>query len=193
MQLPRLELTNTMTQIGIEQQRATVSMRQPKADVKMNQPQPDVEYIKTKSQLEIDQTVAFADANLKHPFRMVREAAARARQDVLKGLAEEAAEGDRLMKIEYHNQNVIQQIAREESEPTPKQFNIGFMPSSAGKVKIFYQPSSIEIKVNRGNFNIDITPNYPTIKFNPGDLQIYLKQKASLQIQAVGANLNQII
>lgn len=193
MQLPRLELTNTMAQLGISQQSATISIRQPKADLTLNQPQPDVEYIKTKSHLEIDQTEGFVDANLKHPYRLIREWAAKAKQDALRALAEEAAEGDRLMKIENQSESIIPQIAKEESENPYKPFNIGYIPSSVDRVKIHYQPSSIEVKVHQGNFNIDIKQNTPIIRYNAGDLQIYLKQKANLHIQAVGAGLDQKI
>lgn len=193
MQLPRLEIDNRAAYIGINQRQATLEIRQPKADVRMNQPQPEVEYIKTQSKLEIDQTEAFADANLKNPLRVVKEWAEKAKQKVLQSLSEVAAEGDRLMKIEERDKTVIPEIARQNSEPEQKRINIGFMPSSAEKVKFYYQPSMIDVKVRRGNFQIDIEPKDIVKNFKPGNLQVYLKQKAVMNIKVVGSTLDQKI
>lgn len=193
MQLPRLELHNTFAQLGVQKKNASIEIRQPKAELNYNQPQPSMEIHKSASKLEIDQTEAFADANLKHPFRNIKEWAERAKQKILQSLAEKANEGDRLMKIEERSESVIPEIARQESETPPKQFNIGFMPSSTDKVKISYQPSEIKIKMNTEPMKFDVTTNGPVIKYHPGDFNIYLKQKASLNIQAVGATLDQKI
>lgn len=192
MQLPRLELHNTFAKLGIEQRNATIHIRQPQADMSYNQPQPEVKMHKTKGKLTIDQTEAFADAGLKHPFRMTKEQFSRSKQKVLQSIGAKASEGDQLMKIEHQGLSVIPQIAKNKSEPPMKEFNIGFVPESTSKVKIHYQPSEIKIDVNLENFKLHVKPNKPIIKFNQGDLQIYLKQKANLRIQAVGANINQV-
>lgn len=192
MQLPRLELHNTFAKLGIKKRNATIQIRQPQAELTYNQPQPEVKMYKTKGKLTIDQTEAFADAGLKHPFRMTEEQFIKSKQKVLQALATKAAEGDRLMKIEYQSSSVIPQIAKNNSEPPQKEFNIGFVPSSMSKVKIHYEPSKIKMDVNLENFTLHVKPNKPIIKFNQGDLQIYLKQKANLQIQAVGAAVDQV-
>lgn len=191
MQLPRLEIDQTFALIGMNHRQARIEMRQPMAEVEMNQPQPEVEMTIKRGKLYIDQTEAFADANLKHPFRLTREWAEQAKQKLLKGLAEEAAEGDRLMKIENQKECIIPQIAKEESEDPPKQFNIGYIPSSMDKVKFYYEKGSIDIHVKKGNFYVKIKPNYPKIKYIPGDLNIYLRQKPSIHFKAVGTTIDQ--
>lgn len=193
MQLPRLELTVTNAILGIEQQRATINMRQPEAEIKMEHSQPKIEIQKSKGKLTIDQTEAFADANLKHPFRSIDEWAARAKRKISQGIAEEVAEGERLMKIEGKKESIIPEIAREESEPPPREIEFGPMPSNAEQIQFHYQPSEIKIKILTEKFKLDVTPHSPEIKFTPGDLQIYLKQKLSLHIKAVGAALDQKI
>ena len=192
MQLPRLELHKTFAKLGIEKRNATLQIRQPQADLTYNQPQPEVKMHKTEGKLTIDQTEAFADAGLKHPFRMTKEQFFKSKQKVLQSLAAKAAEGDQLMKIENQSSSVIPQIAKNKSESPQKEFNIGFVPSSMSKVKIHYQPSEIKMSVNLENFKLRVKPNKPIIKFNEGDLQIYLKQKANLRIQAVGAAIDQV-
>lgn len=193
MQLPRLELHNTFAQLGIQQRNASIDIRQPQAEIKYNQSQPNIKIEKSEDKFEIDQTEAFADANLKHPFRAVKEWAERAKQKILQSFSEEANEGDRLMKIEGQTKSIIPEIAKQESETKPKQISFAQMPSSTDKVKIHYQPSDIKIKVNTENISFDVKTHTPKIKYNPGSFQIYLKQKASLQIQAIGATLDQKI
>lgn len=193
MQLPRLELHNTFAQLGVQKKNASIEIKQPKAELNYNQPQPSMEIHKSASKLEIDQTEAFADANLKHPFRNIKEWTERAKQKILQSLAEKANEGDRLMKIEDRSESVIPEIAKQKSETPPKQFNIGFMPSSTDKVKFTYQPSEIKIKMNTEPIKFNVKTHGPIIKYHPGDFNIYLKQKASLKIQAVGATLDQQI
>ncbi|MDQ0156920.1 DUF6470 family protein [Robertmurraya andreesenii] len=193
MQLPRLELHNTYAQLDVQKKNASIEIKQPKAELNYNQPQPSMEIQKSASKLEIDQTEAFADANLKHPFRNIKEWAEKAKQKILQSLAEKANEGDRLMKIEDRSESVIPEIARQKSGTPPKQFNIGFMPSSTDKVKFSYQPSEIKIIMNTEPIKLNAKTHGPTIKYHPGDFNIYLKQKASLKIQAVGATLDQKI
>lgn len=191
MQLPRIDIDSSFSYLGINQKRATLSIRQPQAEMKVNQPQPDVEYLKTQSKLEIDQSEAFADANLKHPTRVIKEIAQQSKQKLLQNLAKEASEGERLMKIETQNKNVIADLAVEKITPAPKQLTIDYMPSSADKVKFYYQPSKVEIRVNQGNFQMEFTPNKPVISYIRGDISIYLKQKAQIQMIPIGAILDQ--
>ncbi|URM33453.1 DUF6470 family protein [Cytobacillus firmus] len=193
MQLPRLQLTNTMAMLGLEQTSSKITIRQPLPDVKMRQPNAEVQIQKSKGHLEIDQTEAFADANLKHAFASIKDWTAKAKQKVLQNISKEVSEGKRLMKIEDTKESVIPQIAKEKSEPPPKVLNIGYMPKSAESIKFHYQPSEIEVKVKTHNPEIKFKTHNPSINFIPGDLRIYLKQMASLQIQAIGEALDQKI
>ncbi|MFD2442729.1 DUF6470 family protein [Bacillus sp. CGMCC 1.16607] len=193
MQLPRLEITNTNAILGLTQHRTKIEIKQPMAEVKMNQPQPEVEMYTSNSKLEIDQTEAFADANLKTAFRNIEEWVARSKRKISQNIAEEVSEGNKLMSIEHQRETVIPQIAKQESETPPAEIDFGNMPKSANSIKFHYQPSEIKIKVNTENLKVDVKTHDPIIKFNPGDLQIYLKQKASIHIKAIGTFVDQKI
>lgn len=193
MQLPRLQLTNTMAMLGLEQTSSKITIRQPLPEVKMRQPNAEVQIQKSKDHLEIDQTEAFADANLKHAFASIKEWTEKAKQKVLQNISKEVSEGKRLMKIENTKETVIPQIAKEKSEPPLQVLNIGYMPKSAESVKFHYHPSEVEVKVKVHNPEIIFNTHSPKISCIPGDLQIYLKENASLKIQAIGAALDQKI
>lgn len=186
MQLLHLSISSQFAKLGMSSQKSWLEIKQPSADMQLRQPQPDLTVTKTKGKLEINQTEAFADANLKSPLRRTREAAQEAKQKLLRDLASQAAEGDRLMKIESGNKNVIPQIAKEQSEPKQHQFNIGFVPESAFKVKFHYTPSEIDIKVDQNKTLVQVKPNKPIIKYHKGDMQIYVRQKPSIEFKVTG-------
>ncbi len=183
LQLPSLEITSQFGKIGIRSYDAVLEIRQPPADMKIRQPLPDVTITKTNSKLEIDQSEAFADANLKPLHRWIKERAQQAKQVVLQDIAQEAREGSRLMKIESKT-NAIAQIAKEQSEPAYKQPNIAFIPESPLKVKFHYTPSKISIHVGEYEPKIAVKVNKPIIKYRPGDVQVYLRQKPSIEFSA---------
>ncbi|MDZ5471954.1 DUF6470 family protein [Bacillus sp. 31A1R] len=190
MKLPELQITKTMMKIGINQSRGHIELRQPMAEIEYNQPQPEVKMTKTKSKLEIDQSEAFADANLKNPFRVIKEWASEAKKRVLLDIAKEISQGNRMMTIEHQDKSIIPQLAKEDSQPAPKQFNIGFMPETAEKVHFKYTPSKITMDVDLENFKLKAKINKPQINFQRGHVSIYTKQKASIDIQAIGINMD---
>ncbi|HHW36008.1 MAG TPA: hypothetical protein GXX18_01690 [Bacillales bacterium] len=187
MQLLHLNISSQFAKLGIHSQRPGLEIKQPPADLQLRQPQPDLTMTKTKGKLEIDQSEAFADANLKPPLRRTKEAAEQSKEKLLQDLAQKANEGRRLMKIETKNKNTIAQIAREHSEPKQKQFNIGFVPESATKVKFHYTPSEIDINVNLDKAIVKAKPNKPIIKYHKGDIQIYLRQKPSIEFNVTAS------
>lgn len=190
MKLPHLQINNQLMQIGIKQQSASIELHQPMADIKYNQPQPEVKMTKTESKLEIDQTEAFADANLKSPLRVTNEWAAEAKRRVLQDMANEIVQGNRMMSIEGRKENIIPQLAKEDSQPGPKTFNISYMPESIEKVRFNYTPSEINVDVNLEGFKLDVKVNNPTIKFHEGNLSIYTRQKSAISIKAVGLDIS---
>lgn len=193
MQLPRLEMHNTFAQIGMSQEQSSIEMRQPWAEVRMNQPQPKLNYDIELCEVHIDQTEAFADANLMHPFRNIREWVQRCRQIAMQNLIKEVKEGNRLMEIENQSGTIIPQLAKEASTPPQKEIGLKYVPGSLDKVKFYYYPGDLKIIMEDNDFFVNITPRKPIIKVNPGDLNIYLRQKENLEIKVVEPQYNKKI
>ena len=137
----------------------------------------------------IDQSEAFADAGLKPVSRMIQEYAEKGKQQVLKAMATTAKQGDQLMNIAKES-GTIQRLAKENSESPIRDFNIGFVPSSTSKVKKTYIPGELHVKIEQRTPEVKIKANQPIIKVNPGDLEIYLKQKPTLSFKMVGLNVD---
>lgn len=192
MDSPKLMIVHQQrAEIGLNIKRASVSISQPNADIRYSSPQPNVKYSIKQAKLLIDQSQAFDEANLKSPLTMTREAAQKAKQAVLKGISRRVREGNQLMDIAHTKRLMIPQMMKQRTGIQKKEFNIGYMPSSLHAVKIKYQPGALELDVNIGNFRIDVTPNDPIYRYQPGNLDIYLKQKNDLQFQAYTPIWNQ--
>ncbi|MBG9544721.1 hypothetical protein ABE29_18745 [Cytobacillus firmus] len=190
MQLAKIQISTQAGFLGIQKQDAKLHIQQPPAEMKMRQPQADIQYEKTKGRLQIDQSEAFAEANLKPITQQIREWASKARQKLKQGLAEEAREGDQLMKIEGSKKSMIPQIAKQESEPSPKTVNSSFLPSTPEKVKFHYTPSNLEINIKANKAIIEAKPHMPRFQYQPGDISIYLKQKAAITFKIAGGTID---
>ncbi len=186
MQLPRLDITNQFAKLGIQQQRPNIEVEQHLAEVEIKQKKPEMEIIKSKGKLTIDQSEAFADADLKPILTRNKEWAEQAKQAIQQDIANKTKEGQRLMGIENDN-NTIPQMAKDQTTPTQKSSNIKFIPETAEKVKFQYTPSEIDIKIKQHETTVEANIKSPTITYHPWDLTIYLKQKPSISFKIVGS------
>lgn len=189
MQLPQIRIESVSAKLGIQQSPTRIEMKQPKGELDIRQPQADIKYEKTDALIQIDQTEAFADANLKHINRRIEEWATKGKQHVLKAIATMVRQGEQYMKIEKGG-NMIPQIARTNSETPTKEFNIGFVPTSLSKVKINYSPGDFQAIIKQNTPEISAKTHEPIIKVKPGNLNIYLKQKASMSFSVIGGNID---
>ena len=189
MKLASVQITNFDGRLAARRNPTILEMKQPMADMTIRQPQAEIEYYQKDAKLLIDQSEAFADAGLKPVSRMIQEYAEKGKQQVLKAMATTAKQGDQLMNIAKES-GTIQRLAKENSESPIRDFNIGFVPSSTSKVKKTYIPGELHVKIEQRTPEVKIKANQPIIKVNPGDLEIYLKQKPTLSFKTVGLNVD---
>ncbi|WP_077214811.1 DUF6470 family protein [Bacillus dakarensis] len=190
MQLPSIQISTTTAQLAVKSELPTIKMRQPMADMTIKQPQADIQYIQKDAKLHIDQSEAFAEAGLKPVSRVIQEWAEKGKQKALQATARMARQGDMMMDLAKGGKNMIPQIAKQNSQDPVRDFNIGFVPSSASSVKINYIPGEFHVKVNQNSPEINIIPNQPQINIHLGSTEIYLKQKSSISFSIVGANID---
>ncbi|WP_142386512.1 DUF6470 family protein [Bacillus sp. Marseille-P3661] len=182
-----MNISSQFAQLGIKQQRPNLEVNQHLATIEINQPQPEMKITKSKGKLTIDQSAAFADANLKPPLRVAKESTQTAKNTVLQDIASEISEGRRLMKIEKQAKTVIPNIAKEQSQPPQKYSTIKFIPETPEKVKFDYKPSEIDIEIEESKPEIKAHIKSPTIIHHPWNLEIYIKQKQMIDIKVEGS------
>ncbi|HET7626966.1 MAG TPA: DUF6470 family protein [Bacillales bacterium] len=185
----QLQMQSTFGRIGLQTRVAKLNIRQSPADLRIRQPKAEMRIEHRSGKLDIDQSQAFAEANLKSVFAWGREYAKRGHQAVLEGIARRAAEGDRLMKIE-NGGNPIAAIAAENSAPPPARINIGWMPKSPFSVKFHYSPAELNIHWQTFGAEIQAKPHPPEFSFVRGDVNVYMRVWPSLTIDVSGSRID---
>lgn len=187
MNIPQIRIQSTPSKIEISTRQGELSIEQPKGELHIEQPKADLNITRIPGKLTIDQTQARADVDLKSVRQRCEEAAQLGKQDLLSGIARRIQEGSEMMEIEDGFQ-AISSIAKRNSEGPKKEFNIGFVPK-AGSVKIEYIPGEVEVNSKINKPNINYVANKPIISFEKGEVNISLKQHASLKIDFENNNL----
>ncbi|OEH92201.1 DUF6470 family protein [Bacillus solimangrovi] len=190
MNLPKIQIQQTQAEIGIRQSRPQMTMRQPKAIIDINQPLPEIEIVNEFGKLSIDQSAAFAQADVKHIFERIQEWAQKGEQAALQATAKAAQEGTKLMRIENEG-NPIVSIAAEDSVLYPTRgFQIGYVPKSTTDVKHHFERGEFQVKVQSYTPNISIKPQYPIIEIPKWQTDVYLKAKSSISFNVVGGKVD---
>ncbi|WP_121663633.1 DUF6470 family protein [Metabacillus litoralis] len=180
MRIPQIRLESTKAQIGLKTINAVNNIKQPKADLSIEQPKAELTIRTTPSKLTIDQTQARADVDLKSVVKRMEEFSQKGYQDLLAGIARRAQQGIELMKIE-NGGNPIATQAKQNSQKPMKEFGLGFIPSH-GSVKISYEPARVDIEVAPNKPKIHVNVNKPIMEYEPGKVEVSLKQKNELNI-----------
>ncbi|OIJ22366.1 hypothetical protein BKP45_06945 [Anaerobacillus alkalidiazotrophicus] len=190
MQLPSLNIQSVRGQTGIQSQRPHIQIQNHKPNFSIKQDHAFVEMSTQQSKLTIDQREAFASANSKHVYRLNEEFAAKAMSNAHQAIAKYAREGDQLMRIE-NGGDVIPHLAKVNSVLFPeKGITLGQMPKPFS-VKVQFQRSKTNYRVNEGGVHVQAQKNVPTIQHRPWQTDVYVRQKQSIQFKAVGLQFNQ--
>lgn len=185
MDLPRIEIHTVRAETGIQTERPPMSIRQRPADIEIDQDLVGTFRISTTaSKLYIDQSEAFADADLKGPLRRNREMVQKAHENVMEYIAKTARQGERLKRIE-HGGNALAEIAREKGERKQFSYNIANVPKNAFRVKFHYVPSEVHVDIDWPDPEIRVKTNEPEIHIPRWRANVYLKQKNSIHFSVV--------
>ncbi|MFA1821344.1 DUF6470 family protein [Virgibacillus oceani] len=183
MNIPQIRMHSQMAQIEINQTAAKQYIEQPKAEMSIQQPAATLSIHTTPSRLQIDQTQAWEDMNLMHITRRNEQFAAEGLQAVQEGISRKAAQGRQLMMVEQEGNPIVSQAVTNSLNPA-KQLGITFIPSPFS-VKINYQPSEVDIDVQRNEPVIEVLRNDPEIHYEPGSIDIRMKQLQELNIDFI--------
>ncbi|UTR16070.1 DUF6470 family protein [Salipaludibacillus sp. LMS25] len=191
MTLPQIAISTVQAKTGLQQSRPSISVRQPGPDMTIDQNVAGKLRISTTaSQLFIDQTEAFADADVKSPLRRGKENAAKGKQKVMQFIAETMRHGEQLKKIES-NSNTLASVAKQRSERAPKSYQFAAVPEHMGKVKIDYTPSKLKFDADLPHVNIHVKRHNPEIYVPRWETSVYLEQKNNIHFSVIpGSSVN---
>lgn len=185
MNLPYLEIRQTFAQIGLKPYRPPMTIHQPNADMEIRQTHAEnIQITNEPGTLTIDQSEAFASINHIPPLKRALQFYAKSIPKIHEYIAKKREEGDRLMKIEDGG-NPIAEIAAENSKLTNSEVVYRLLPKPLS-VKIHYEPGEFRVDVKPDRIDIKVKKNEPEITIPKWQTEVYLRQKNSLTIRAVG-------
>ncbi len=183
-----LKITTKPALIGIETTPAKLSIQQPKADIQMNTQHPKVEIHTEPVQIQIDQYECFAEAGLKNYLDLTREGAQYGYQQAMAGLERIVRQGNELADVHLDTNPIADQAEENAYQLYMHDFNMDTIPKS--RPKIDFVGGNVDIKAIEGNPNMQVKVNKPIVEYNPWKVDIYLRQKNSINIEYVGKKLD---
>ncbi|MFD7524836.1 DUF6470 family protein [Paenibacillus chitinolyticus] len=185
MQLPRIQISQQYTKIGLSRSPSQLSIEQPKAELNLHQKNAKVSMTAEKSQLEIDSTKAWSALGSAKLIELRDRIAQSSFGISMQNIAEIAQNGDRMMDISNHS-NAFADIARQNAfKDRPVQIT---GEPSFDNVDIQYTPGVVKTDVQGGGVTFDPVLNYPQMKFDPGKLEAYVAQKNVITFSVIGGN-----
>nr|WP_090891234.1 DUF6470 family protein [Evansella caseinilytica] len=190
MNVPHLNIQSQHAQIGLQQHQPEMSIKQRGADLRIDQELVGTLRISTTaSRLYIDQSEAFADADLKGPLRRGKEWGTKGKQSVLEYIAKTARDGERLKKIE-NGTNVLSELARESGQLKVKEAHFTMVPKDIFRVRFDYVPSDVRISVDWPDPQIEVRRNDPDIRIPKWQSKVYLQQKNWIAFSVEGSTIS---
>jgi len=177
--IPQIHIHQIDGKIGMESKRAQVKIDQPKAEIAMHQEHVKVEIAHTYPQVQIDQTKAWSALGRRPSLELTKVIYSETRRIVMNTIAKIAQKGDRLAAI-HIKEDPIPEMARNNSIEFFELYYEG--EPSVDNVDIDVIPGKLEINWHGGKVEMNVKINKPKIEYLPGKLDIYLKQRNTIEI-----------
>jgi hypothetical protein len=162
-------------------------MEQPPAQVSMKTNPAQVHMDRELSQLHIDQTRAWAAYALIPPVTVTETIVNNVKKIYPHIVAKIARDGDRMADFHLSN-SVIAELAKEWPRPLTEYDIAG--PASRLNVDLKFIPEQLEMEVVGGTWHYEVKPQKPRIEHIPAQVDIYLRQRPTLEIDWVGQNVD---
>lgn len=178
------QIKSTPALIGIRTTPGKLNIRQKKADMELNIQHPKLEIRTQKPKIKIDQSAAWAERGLKNFLDLSRETAQLAKQAAAQGIERVVRQGNELAAIENETDPIPIQAEENAFELFKVDYNLGTMPKSGPDIQLIR--GKVDTELHRGKVNLQVKVNKPEINYTRGKVDIYLRQKNSIDIRYVG-------
>lgn len=170
---PILEHNTTWGKMNIEQ---------PKGEQSITQIPPRMEIDRELPKVIIDQYQCFAEAGLKNYRDLTLDNVQFAKQKVAEAISRIISDGRRMASIENNMPEAIPELAKRNSQKPEKQFIFDLIPKSRPKIDV---TGHLNINWQLGKADINYRPVKPNIDYQRGSVDIYLKQRPSIEINFI--------
>jgi len=179
----RLEMNSQRAQIGMKTTPPVQDIQQPHAELDLKTTHAKAQVEGTLPKVQIDQSQAFSESGLKGIVDFTSEIIQRAKSDMQNAMARAADQGNQLADI-HNSTNVIAENADDNAwGQFENEFGMVTMPSSRPEITVI--EGELDIQVQEGKVENNTRAQKPIVDYRRGKLDIYLKQRNSLEIRAV--------
>ncbi|SDO37362.1 DUF6470 family protein [Alkalicoccus daliensis] len=190
MDLPKIQISQTNAKIGMQSHKPQMSIQQRSADMKIHQDlHNNLSMQTTDAEIHIDQSAAFADADVKNILRRNEEFADKANQNVMEYVAKVARDGEQMKRIENPGE-VIPRLAEGRGLQPERQFDLRNIPTGMDKVRISHVPAELSIHFDWPAVEIDVQKHQPVSDIPRWEINTYLAQKNQIQFSVAGSSIN---
>jgi len=184
-----LRIASTPALIGIQTTHGKLEIKQPTADMQLNIEHPRVEIQTEQGQIHIDQYQCFAEAGLKNALDLAIDNTAYANQKLSQAVSRMVEQGDAMVAALHRGTDMIAIHAQENVFARySSEFDIGTIPKS--RPEIDFSGGTVEINVIEGRINPQVQLQKPIIDATRTKVDIYLRQRNSINIEYVGKRVN---
>lgn len=157
----------------------------PKEKLELDIQEPEMEMTSTRPIVNIDQEQCFNESGLKNNKAFLDDMVARSQQAVMDGIAHRVEDGNALMAIESGQDAIAEQASYNAWERFYHEFGLVTMPRSRPVITV--ENGDVEYNFKRGSVNILNGPfELDKGTYEAGKVAYYMKQKNSIEITAVG-------
>jgi hypothetical protein len=183
----RLSIRQTYAAIGIDSEPAHQHMHMPQGDQQIQQPSAKMEFKTTPSQLSIDSSDAWHALGHGPNLEWSSAIYSQMKSIFLQQLAKQVEEGKRLADI-TNPRSAFADLAQDALfRPNP----VDYQTVSPGylNVHLGYNTGAVRTEIEASPVRLEYTPHKAEIEAQQGKLDIYLRQKNSIEISVVQYDL----
>lgn len=191
MNIPRIQIQQGYSQIGLETTKGQQSIEQPRPSLNMKQQRGQLEMETTSPSLEIDSRKAWSALGVARIIEVNDRIAQSSLQISMHNIAEIARNGDRMMAIQ-ENGNVFAEIARDNVFKDRPRIEVTGEPGF-DNVDITFVPGQIHTNYIPGRVSFKPETHRPVINYNPGKVNPYLVQKNFIYMSVTSDQLDTVV
>lgn len=187
MNIPQIQISQTLGQISIRQNSGGIEIEQPKAQMEIKSDLPDLIIEISRGGLEIDQKKAWAAYGIMSPLETRERIYSQVKDLTNQWIAQIAQKGDQMAAI-HKSTDVIAELAQYKTVSFPELNYVG--EASSSNVDLNYQPDQLSFHSERAQVDIQVLLQKPIIKRIPAQVHIGMERYQKLQISVAGQNVN---
>ncbi|TVX89451.1 DUF6470 family protein [Paenibacillus agilis] len=190
MNLPRIEIKQQFSRIGLERQSGQLTIETPPPQLEIKQEHVTVELSRTDGELSIDSRKAWSALGRGRFEEVTDRIAQQSLQISMQNIANLAQEGDRMMAC-HEKSNAFAEIARERMF---REFPISILGEpNYDNVDVVYMPGKLQTDWKQGEVRFEYHRTKPSIDYYPGKVNPYLIQKNFIFFNATGQQLDAVM